>query len=460
MVTATPQEDRSEPHEVAAAPIPTPYGEFQARAFQNGSGQVHLALVFGAVADGRSLLTRVHSECLTGDALGSLRCDCGVQLRAALRAVAAEGRGIVLYVSGHEGRGIGLVDKLRAYVEQDAGADTVDANLRLGLDVDLREYGEAAAVLRALGVRSVRLLSNNPAKVEGLRRHGLEVESMRALSTAAHRRNRAYLDTKQRRLGHVSPTGAALAEPPGAPVDVGTLLGELDPHSDRPSVVVKYAQTVDGRIATRTGDAKWISGEPERRVAHAMRAGCDAVLVGVGTLLQDDPQLTVRMVPGASPLRVVLDSTLRIPLTAKVLSEDAATVILCRPGADPGRRRALVAAGVRVREVAGAPEGLDVTEALRELRSLGVGSLLVEGGGRVITSMLRAAAVDRLVVSVSPTIIGAGVEAVGPLGISRVTDGIRLRNRQVFLAGDDVLLGFDVENGAGTAQPATGSPSP
>jgi GTP cyclohydrolase II len=460
MVAATPQGGPSEPHEVASAPIPTPYGEFQARAFQNGSGQVHLALVYGTLADGRSLLTRVHSECLTGDALGSLRCDCGVQLRSALRTVAAEGRGIVLYLSGHEGRGIGLVDKLRAYVEQDAGADTVDANLRLGLDVDLRDYGDAAAVLRALGVRSVRLLSNNPAKVDGLRHHGLEVESMRSLGTAAHRRNRGYLDTKQRRLGHLRPTGAGLAEAPDAPVDVGTLLGELDPHPHRPRVVVKYAQTVDGRIATRTGDAKWISGEPERRVAHAMRAGCDAVLVGAGTLLQDDPQLTVRMVPGASPLRVVLDSTLRTPLTAKVLSEDAATVILCRADADPVRRRALAAAGVIVREVPAAPEGLHILEVLRELRSLDVGSLLVEGGGRVITSMLRAATVDRLVVSVSPTIIGSGVEAVGPLGISRVTDGIRLRNRRVFLAGDDVLLGFDVENGTGPAQPAMGSSSP
>src|SRR3954466_12760289 len=272
--------------EVASVRIPTTYGEFQARAFEDPSGHVHLALVRGTIGDGRSVLTRLHSECLTGDALGSLRCDCGIQLRSALRTVGAEGRGVVLYLSGHEGRGIGLVEKLRAYVEQDAGADTVDANLRLGLDVDLREYDDAAAVLRALGVRSVRLLSNNPAKVEGLRRHGVEVESMRALSTAAHRRNRAYLDTKQRRLGHLAPTGAALAEPPAAPVDVGTLLGELEPHSDRPSVVVKYAQTVDGRIATRTGDAKWISGEPERRVAHAMRAGSDAVLVGVGTLLQ------------------------------------------------------------------------------------------------------------------------------------------------------------------------------
>src|SRR4051794_21480474 len=170
--------------EVASVRTPTPFGAFQARAFEDPSGHVHLALVRGTIGDGRSVLTRLHSECLTGDALGSLRCDCGVQLRSALRTVAAEGRGVVLYLNGHEGRGIGLVNKLRAYMEQDAGADTVDANLRLGLDVDLREYGDAAAVLRSVGVRSVRLLSNNPAKAEGLRSHGVEVESLRSLSTA------------------------------------------------------------------------------------------------------------------------------------------------------------------------------------------------------------------------------------------------------------------------------------
>jgi riboflavin-specific deaminase-like protein len=211
---------------------------------------------------------------------------------------------------------------------------------------------------------------------------------------------------------------------------------------------VKYASTLDGRIAARTGDAKWISGERERQVSHAMRAGCDAVLVGANTLLQDDPQLTVRMVPGASPLRVVLDSNLRTPRTAKVLSDDAATVILCRPDADPACRRTLVAAGATVREVAPGPEGLRVDEVLRELRAFGVESLLVEGGGRVITSLLRAAVVDRVVVSLSPTIIGAGVEAVGPLGVDRIADGIRLVNRSVFLAGDDVLMGFDVAGAA------------
>jgi 3,4-dihydroxy 2-butanone 4-phosphate synthase/GTP cyclohydrolase II len=444
MAPALSQPAEFSAREVVRVSLPTPYGEFEARAFETASGHLHLALVMGAIGDGQSLLTRLHSECLTGDALGSLRCDCGVQLRAALRTVAVEGRGVVLYLNGHEGRGIGLVNKLRAYVEQDAGADTVDANLRLGLGTDLRDYGDAAEVLRAIGVHSVQLLSNNPAKADGLRRGGIAVESVRRLSTAAHRRNRAYLETKQLRLGHVQPVGHPPVELSVASIDVGRLLGSASATAHRPGVVVKYAQTIDGRIATSTGDSKWISGEPERQIAHAMRAGVDAVLVGAGTVLQDDPQLTVRMVSGASPLRVVLDSTLRTPLTAQVLSDEAATLVLCSPLADPTRRRALESTGVAVREVAAGPDGLRIDEALQLLRSLGVESLLVEGGGRVITSMLHAAVVDRLVVSVSPTIIGAGIEAVGSLGVSSVADGIRLANRCVYLAGDDVMLGFDV----------------
>jgi 3,4-dihydroxy 2-butanone 4-phosphate synthase/GTP cyclohydrolase II len=433
------------PREAASAPIPTPYGTFEARAFEAASGHVHLACVFGELGDGRSILARLHSECLTGDAFGSLRCDCGVQLRSAMRAIAAEGRGVLVYVDGHEGRGIGLVDKLRAYVEQDAGADTVDANLRVGRAPDLRDYGDAAAVLRSLGVRSVRLLTNNPAKVDALRRHGVAVDEVRPLSTASHLRNRRYLATKQARFGHVRPAGEQFAQLlPTTSVDVGSLLGSPVRRPDRPYVVVKYAQTLDGRIATSTGDSKWISGERERRVSHGMRAACDAVLVGVGTVLNDDPQLTVRMASGASPLRIVLDSTLRTAPTAQVVSDAAATLVLCGPDADPGRRVQLLAAGVAVREIPPGPHGLDIAAALREVRTLGVESLLVEGGAGIITSLLRAEAVDRFVVSISPTIIGTGVEAVGPLGVTEVADGIHLRNRSVYLVGEDVVLGFDV----------------
>lgn len=447
------------PSEVVAVPLPTSLGTFHLRAFACASGWVYLALVMGEVDDHEGVLTRLHSECLTGDVLGSLRCDCGVQLRTALRAVAAEGRGIVLYLTGQEGRGAGLVNKLRAYVEQDRGADTVEANLRLGLPADARDYGDAAAVLEALGVRSIRLLTNNPDKVSGLRQVGIVVDAVEPIATAAHSRNRSYLRTKERRFGHVRPVGGDPGPLPGLPIDVSTLIGRVRPRTDRPYVVVSFAQTVDGRIATASGDSKWISCEEERRVAHALRAACDGVLVGSGTVLQDDPELTVRMVPGANPLRVVLDSRLRTPPTARVLAGDAGTVLLAASPIDPARRAGVESAGAAVRLVQPGPDGIDLTAALHLLRAMGVTSLLVEGGSRVITSLLSGGYVDRLIVSIAPTIIGAGVEAVGALGIARIQEGIRLVNRTAHLAGDDVLLGFDVAPLGAAADGIDGQPA-
>jgi 3,4-dihydroxy 2-butanone 4-phosphate synthase/GTP cyclohydrolase II len=420
---------------------------FEAQAFECASGSVYLVLVKGELDGGDQVVTRVHSECLTGDALGSLRCDCGVQLQLGLRAITAAGRGVLVYATGHEGRGIGLVNKLLSYAEQDGGADTLDANRALGLAVDAREYRDAAAVLRALGVRSVRLLTNNPAKVDGLRAAGVTVVAVDPLATAPHSRNVAYLRTKERRLGHVRPSGRAVGDetldlPPA--VDVSELIGPVTTPPARPHVVLKFAQTLDGRIATSTGDARWISGEPERRVSHALRAACDAVLVGVGTVLQDDPQLTVRMVPGASPLRVVLDSTLRVPDGANVLGPGAATTILTTDRSDRDRHRALRDRHVGVRVLPAGAHGVDVDAALGALRAVGVETLLVEGGSRVITSLLGAGVVDRLIVGLAPTIIGQGTDAVGPLGITAIAEGIRLVNRSVHVLGDDLLLGWDL----------------
>jgi riboflavin-specific deaminase-like protein len=201
---------------------------------------------------------------------------------------------------------------------------------------------------------------------------------------------------------------------------------------------------LDGRIATATGDARWISGEAERRVSHALRAACDAVLVGVGTVVQDDPQLTVRMVPGASPLRVVLDSTLRLPDDARILEPDALTTVFTTDASAPERREALAARGVGVEVLPAGPGGVDVGAGLAALAGAGVETLLVEGGSRVITSLLSTGAVDRMIVGVAPTIIGQGTEAVGALGITSVADGVRLANRAVHLVGDDVLVSGDV----------------
>src|SRR5439155_6483170 len=158
--------------------------EFQARVFA-WEGSIHLCLCRGTIGDGEHILVRLHSECLTGDALGSLRCDCGVQLRQSLREIAAEGRGILVYSTGHEGRGIGLANKLRAYMLQDLGLDTLQANEHLGFPADRRTFADAGACLRALGVRSVRLLSNNPAKAAALGDAGIRVNHLMGLPTAA-----------------------------------------------------------------------------------------------------------------------------------------------------------------------------------------------------------------------------------------------------------------------------------
>jgi len=430
---------------VARVALPTTAGEFEARALQCASGSVHLALVKGHLGDGRSVLTRLHSECLTGDALGSLRCDCGVQLRTALRAIGSEGRGLLLYATGHEGRGIGLLNKLRAYVLQDDGLDTLEANRHLGFPPEVREYGDAAACLGALGVRSVRLLTNNPHKVRSLRRAGIDVAEVIPLATSPHARNLAYLRAKERRMGHAGAAGESVPEEVPRGLDVTALLGPMATPASRPYVVLKYAQTLDGRIATRTGDSKWISGEPERRASHALRAACDAVLVGIGTVIADDPQLTVRLVPGASPLRIVLDTTLRMPPRAQVLGEAASTLVVTTERSSPERRAELRERGVAVRVVdAERPWGVNLPAALALLRAAGLRSLLVEGGAAVITSFLRQRLVDRVVVSIAPTIVGAGTEAVGDLRVARVSDGLRLKRRSLHPLGEDVVLAGDV----------------
>jgi len=189
---------------VAEARLPTDYGVFTAYGYEaTYDGTEHIALVVGDLGEGADVLVRVHSECLTGDVFGSVRCDCGPQLQAALRRIAAEGRGVILYVRGHEGRGIGLLHKLQAYQLQDAGRDTVDANLDLGLPADARDYGTGAQILYDLGVRSMRLLTNNPAKRAGLEGYGLEITGREPMPVRVHDENVHYLRTKRDRMGHL-----------------------------------------------------------------------------------------------------------------------------------------------------------------------------------------------------------------------------------------------------------------
>jgi 3,4-dihydroxy 2-butanone 4-phosphate synthase / GTP cyclohydrolase II len=199
---------------VAETRLPTAYGTFTAFGYHNAVDDTEqLALVYGDIGDGSDVLVRVHSECLTGDVFGSLRCDCGPQLEAALRTVVGQGRGVVVYLKGHEGRGIGLLHKLRAYSLQDAGHDTVDANLELGLPADSRDYGTGAQILTDLGITSVRLLTNNPAKHSGLEVYGIPVRERLPVAVAPTAENLRYLRTKRDRMGHDLPTLEELVDP-------------------------------------------------------------------------------------------------------------------------------------------------------------------------------------------------------------------------------------------------------
>lgn len=209
----------------AEARVPTEFGDFTCIAFEDTlGGETHLALIMGEPAGQADVLVRVHSECVTGDAFGSLRCDCGNQLRAAQERIAAEGTGVIVYLRGHEGRGIGITHKLQAYGLQDQGFDTVDANVELGLPVDSREYGIGAQILVDLGITTMRLMTNNPAKRGGLEGFGLQIVERVPIESTLTAENERYLRTKQERMGHLQgPDPLRVLPGPGSiPKEPGT----------------------------------------------------------------------------------------------------------------------------------------------------------------------------------------------------------------------------------------------
>jgi GTP cyclohydrolase II len=440
---------------VATTRIPTRHADFVAHAFRDEStGDEHVVLALGDLDDPTAgpPLVRLHSECLTGDALGSRRCDCGDQLDAAQAAIAAEGRGAVVYLRGHEGRGIGLSDKLRAYALQDRGLDTFDANLALGLPVDARDYGVAVAMLSHLGVSAVQLLSSNPAKEAGLRALGMQV-SRTGLRVPANPDNIAYLRAKHERMGHDAATNdhewsQLLAGRVPAAGELAARYGPLVAAGPR-LVLAQLGQSLDGFIASRTGDACFVTGPADRTHLHRLRALVDAVVVGVGTVVADDCRLTVRAVTGPNPVRAVLDPRARAPRDAHVLTvDDAQTLWVVGDDVSPP------AATAPHVEVLVLPRGSDgrfaPAQVLTALAARGLGRVLVEGGGVTVSHFLESDALDRLLVTTAPVLVGDGVPGLRFEGRDRLADALRAPVRR-FVLGDDVCVELALHDPASRA---------
>lgn len=426
--------------------IPTAPGEFQLYYYRNNLDEKeHLALVMGEVTDRQNVLVRIHSECLTGDVFGSLRCDCGPQLTKAMRQVAEAGRGVIVYLR-QEGRGIGLLDKLRAYNLQDEGYDTVEANLMLGHQADARDYSMAAKILQDLGVRSLRLLTNNPTKIEGLEAFGISVTQRVPIFTGIQAENEGYLRTKVERMRHLMnlngshyPNGRHNGHRPQAALSHNDKNGE-----PRPFVTLSYAQSLDGAIARERGTSFSISGSASLQMTHRLRSEHDAILVGVGTMLADNPRLTVRLVDGNDPRPIVLDSRLRTPPDANILRSGARRPwIFCRNDVDKTAVQTLEAAGATVTAVSTtAADRLNLNDVLAHLHGAGVRRLMVEGGAAVIGSFLQSRLVDQVVLTIAPLFLG-GLHAVSVSlsSLPRLTEV-----EQVRLGEDWVIKGRVVWN--------------
>ena len=420
------------------ARIPTDQGEFQLCYYQTDiDDKEHLALVYGDIVGKEDVLVRIHSECFTGDVLGSLRCDCGEQLHKAMQLIAINGAGIVIYLR-QEGRGIGLLDKLRAYNLQDEGYDTVDANLMLGHQADGRDYTVAALILQDLGVESVHLLTNNPDKIEKLQALDINVSKRVALSVDINAENAVYMQTKVERMRHLLDLNTPIPKNRASSLDI---LPTSPVRKDRPFVTLSFAQSLDGSITVKRGQFTAISGNESMRMTHQLRASHDAILIGIGTALADDPRLSVRLVEGSQPQPVVVDCYLRLPLTARLFDHAREPWIFTSDEASEERQMALEERGARVIRLPAISEGrISLTAVLDYLIQQGINNVMVEGGARIITSFLVAKLVDHMVVTIAPKILG-GLNAIEYLNGAGLP---HLDNTRYHVLGDDIILSGEV----------------
>lgn len=417
--------------------IPTGYGEFTLYLYSE-HGKEHLALVIGDVAGREGVPVRVHSECLTGDVFRSRRCDCGDQLKHTLQYLGRNGLGILIYLR-QEGRGIGLRKKLEAYNLQDQGMDTVEANIHLGHQPDERDYGIAARILRDLQVRSIRLITNNPHKVDELTGHGIEVEARIPIEVGQHADNLDYLRSKAEKMAHWLTFRERTPEQHE--------FAFLDPLIDQLSLVrsvaesgpfltLAYVQSLDGHIADGLPASEAANSKQTRALSRYLRGHHDALLVGAET----GPEgLEAGFRESGGPRLVIIDMPSKTPAQWRWLEQAGPPpVIITVAGSDSARWAGLAAAGAEIVAVgADAEGGMDLVEVLGALRDRGLRTLLVEGGAELIGKLLKERLVNYCVLTLTPRIIGG----------HHATEGCRRPDEQPFLTLADCryqTLGSDL----------------
>jgi len=424
--------------------IPTEFGNFILYYYQNSiDSKEHIALVRGDVSQVSSVPIRIHSECFTGDVLNSRRCDCRDQLHAAMGSIGESKCGILIYLR-QEGRGIGLLEKLKAYNLQDQGLDTVDANIHLGHRADERSYQIAALILKDLDVSSVKVMTNNPTKIHELSQLGIQVDERIPIEVGHHNENADYLKTKVEKMSHMLSLAhqkpyineMAFLQPLA-----DRLISSKSYESEKPFVTVSYAQSIDGSIAFRSNDSISLSCDTSLQMTHMLRSEHDALLVGINTILTDNPQLNVRFYDGPDPQPIVLDSQLRFPLNAKLLVDGPRPpIILTTEYAAKEKQKALEQAGAKVICVAAdSRKRVNLPHSLELLNKLGLRSIMVEGGASIIGQFLSNELTDYCIVTIAPKLIG-GLKAVETLQQHENTPSLSIIDCKYHQLGSDIIV--------------------
>lgn len=407
--------------------LPTGFGDFSLYLYLEG-GKEHLALVKGEVSGLAPVPVRVHSECLTGDVFGSRRCDCGDQLKHTLMYLGRQKAGILIYLR-QEGRGIGLLKKMEAYNLQDQGLDTVEANIQLGHQADERDYGIAARILRDLDVASIRLITNNPHKVEELESHGIQVAARIPIEVGQHEENLGYLRSKAERMAHL------LRFTEQVPTDhdfafMAPLLAQLalarNSGQSRPFVTLAYAQSLDGVLLAQPEHAAF--GSRDFGLGQYLDAHHDATLLSAS-----DGWLSLLHVPGAG-LRVILDPDL-IWDGSHGCVESSRILVITSSEHDAAKRQELEAKGIRVIALPFKHRlAFEPSEILERLSALGVRTLLVHGHETTMRVFMQAQLIDYCVISLMACYVGGA-----PLGLPLGQALPELRTCEFHSQGSDLI---------------------